>query len=180
VREPIDPTSVAAIGRELVRRVEMLYADHGVSLPTRRIWAAGSVPPECEQLVVSFTGLREGLIEGDNAPNRPCETLVVAEFKVRVSRCVPVGDDVGNPPSPEEIGAAADMLSTDSYLLVKLAGCYFDLFSLGSPGGGRVVYGVDGSRQIIPGGMGVDISLEVEDPQGGMQSVVLTLSMVVG
>jgi hypothetical protein len=170
----VDPLSLVRIGHALMARVQTVYAQAGVALPSRQIWIAGDGVYDCEQLIVSFQSLREGLIDTDTrsvaSPSRPCETTIMAVFKITVVRCIPVPDSRGNPPSAQEVSDATDVLATDAYLLMK-SGCKFDM------------YGADIEPPLHPsalGGMGVDLNVEVEEAQGGMQAVSLNLTTIIG
>ena len=116
---------------------------------------------------MSLRSLSEGLIDSESSIPSPCENLVQAKFTVTVTRCVPVPDSRGNPPSPDQIMDSADQISEDAYLLAKSA-CMFDM------------YGSDGAPGTPLGGMGVDWTLTVNDPEGGVQSVVLEVTTVIG
>jgi hypothetical protein len=162
--QDIDPTTVAKLGELLLHRVEEVYREAGVDLPDRRIWAVGEVPFDCNQLIVSLDGLREGLINTENQVPSPCEVPVMAEFNITVVRCAPVPDSRGNPPTPKQYADFAAITSTDAYLLMK-ASCSFDLFGALIPG--------------YPGGMGVEASVSISNAQGGVQAVTLNLVTLV-
>ena len=161
---PWFPKSIATIGRALLDRVICLYAHFGVDLPERRLWAAGEVPFDCDQLIVSLEGLGEGLVGTDNQPPNPCHVPVNATFNITVVRCYPV-DPKGNPTKPEVLADAADAAAIDAYLLMKLSGC-LDM------------YGADTGR--AGGGMGTDASISISNAQGGVQAVTLELTTVIG
>ena len=163
---PWFPGSVATIGRALLDRVVCLYAHMEVELPERRIWAAGEVPYDCNQLIVSLDGLSEGLLNTDSQPPSPCNVPVNATFNITVVRCYPV-DPKGNPTKPEDLAKAADAAAIDAYLLMKLSGC-LDM------------YGEDTGGQGGWGGMGTEASISISNAQGGVQSVTLELQTVVG
>lgn len=166
----VDPQSLVRIGHALLERVQLVYAEAGVALPSRQIWIAGEGVYDCEQLIVAFMSLREGLVGSDSEPRQPCDVPVVATFKITVVRCIPVMDSRGNLPTPEAISASTDVLAVDAYLLMK-SGCKFDM------------YGADIIPPLHPsalGGMGVDLRVVAEEASGGMQAVSLTLETVIG
>ena len=157
----LDPSALAKIGQMLLDRVIAIYEEAGVELPLRRVWAAGDIPFECNSLVVSLAELREGIVNSETAVPDPCHVPLMAEFNITAARCYPVGDQRGNPPSPEKIAAAAIAAATDAYLLMK-ASCTLDMFGADIPGAPQ-------------GGMGVEASISIGNPQGGMQTVTLNL-----
>jgi hypothetical protein len=176
------PDTVAILGHELLRRVQEVYAEAGVTLPERQIWVAGEAAYDCEELIVSFTGLRETQIPGWDAsaqPQSPCQVPLVATFDVATVRCVPVPNGTrATPPTPEALAAATDLLTTDAYLLMK-SGCRFDLW------GADVAYIWDQDHPNGPpyngrGGMGTEAVVTAAPPSGGMQAVVLALTSVIG
>jgi hypothetical protein len=160
----IDPKTVAKIGKLLLERVIAIYKEAGVPLPARQLWAVGDVPYECNMLLVSLEGLSEGLLNTENSVPNPCDTPVIAEFNITVVRCAPVPDSRGTPPSPEKYAEAAEITSTDAYLLMKAA-CSLDMFGALIPG--------------FVGSMGVESSVSIESAQGGVQAITLTLRTVV-
>lgn len=160
------PDSIAIIGRALLRRVECLYSHYGVDLPDRRVWAAGEVPFDCNQLIVSLESLSEGLVGTESQIPSPCNVPVNATFNVTVVRCFPV-DAKGGPTKTDVLAAAADAAARDAYLLMKLSGC-LDM------------YGADTGDMTRLGGMGTEASVAIANAQGGVQAVTLQLTTVVG
>jgi hypothetical protein len=159
--------AVSKIGRLLLQRIVDIYAMAGVELPPRRIWAAGEVPFDCNELIVSLSGIGGGTLpNAQTQPSSECYVPITARYNVTVVRCIPVPDSRGNPPSPEDIGAAADVTARDAYLLMKSA-CVLDL------------WGADVDPDST-GGAGVEAEIAVGDPQGGMQAVTLTVTILVG
>ena len=76
-----------------------MYAQAEVPLPERRVWVIGEGVYDCEQLIVAFTGLGEGMINTETGPRSPCHVPVNATFKITVVRCVPTADARGNSPT---------------------------------------------------------------------------------
>lgn len=161
-----DPKALSIIGRGLLERVVAVYEDFGVPVPQRQFWSAGNVPPECSQIVVALKSLSEGLTGSEETIPSPCDNLVQAKFSVTVTRCIPTPDNRGTPPSPAQIAEASDLASQDAYLLAKAA-CSFDMYGSDVPGAPL-------------GGMGVEWSVTVNDYEGGMQTVELDLTTVIG
>lgn len=163
------PFALVRIGHALRDRVVAVYEQARVDLPLRRNWVIGEGVFDCEQLIVAFTGLAEGMINTESAPQSPCDVFVTATFKITVVRCVPTADARGNAPLVEDVDAATDMSVIDAYLLMK-SSCTFDMY-------GADVIGLDPSAL---GGMGVEASIDVEAPQGGFQAVTLNITTVIG
>lgn len=166
----IDPAVLGRIGRMLLGRVVAVFTEANVALPSRQLWVAGSQPWDCEQVVVSLTGLTSSDVPGFNtaAPASPCDPLISATFTVVIVRCVPQPDAKAKPPEPAEIAAAADVTATDAYLLQKAA-CRFDMFNAADPD-------VTAPR----GGFSVESRVDVGEAQGGLQGVSMSLTSVVG
>jgi hypothetical protein len=156
------------ITKALMDRVIQVYYDAGVDLPDRKIVTLGEPVYDSEQLVVSFTDMSEGLVQGED-PQSPCYIPVNATFKITVVRCAPVADNRGNPPTPEQLNAATYTSLIDAYLLMK-SSCRFDMW--GSD--------VDGLPPSALGGMGVNVTVDVIEAQGGMQGVALNVTTVLG
>ena len=164
---PWFPTSISTIGHKLLDRVVCLYDYYGVALPERRIWVAGEVPYDCNQLIVSLDSLAEGLVNTENQPQSPCNVPINATFNVTVVRCYPVPQK-GGPVSPEVLAEAADKIAIDAYLLMKLSGC-LDMHGADT---------ADNPSQL--GGMGTEASISISNAEGGVQAVTLELTTVVG
>lgn len=163
------PRALVRIGHALRDRVVAIYEQAGIDLPERRVWVIGEGVFDCEQLIVAFTGLSEGLINAENPQRSPCEVFVNATFKITVVRCVPTADARGNSPLVADMDAATDLSVIDAYLLMK-SSCRFDMY-------GADVIGLHPSAL---GGMGVESSVEIEEPQGGFQAVTLNITTVIG
>jgi hypothetical protein len=168
----LDPRSLVLISQALMDRVIKVYGDAAVNLPARRVRTVGEDPVlECNMVVVTATGLREGLVEGE-PPQSPCSSSIVATFKIAVARCYPTGDARGNPPGPDQIAAASDEAAVDAYLLMKTA-CMFDMWGADMHAKGQL-------HESAMGGMGVEASVSFEGPEGGVVVTTLTLSTVIG
>ena len=165
----VDPRSLVRIGEALLQRVQQVYHDAGIELPPRREWIMGDGVYDCEKLMVAFTGLREGMLNTESGPQSPCDVPVNATFQVTVVRCAAMPDDRGNPPDLAELTARTNASVIDAYLLMK-ASCKLDM------------YGADviGLHPGALGGMGVEATVDVAEPQGGFQAVTLNLTTVIG
>lgn len=168
----LDPRSLVLISNALLQRVKDAYGAAGVPLPSREVRAVGEDQPmECNMLMVTATGLREGVVEGEAAQS-PCSSSIVATFQVKVGRCYPTGDARGNPPGPDQIAVASDEAMVDAYLLMKAA-CMFDMWGADLAAKGLL-------HESALGGMGVDASVSFEGPEGGVIVTTLELTTVIG
>lgn len=153
--------------RSLVRLMEGVldgvvrtYQTSGVSLPERRYWTLSPPAVDCEQLVVTFIQAYIGP-PGDEAsvPQR-CDAVKTAVLQVQVHRCVPVASAKGKAPTPMSIIQASEQLAMDAYLLLDSAN------------------GLEQWDTIGPG-LGVISTVEVTEPQGGYQGVILNLTLAI-
>ena len=165
----IDSDVISKITKLLEKRVKELLTEAKVPIPERVIVAAGEQALDCNGLYISFTGLREGLPNAD-APPDPCYAPLLATFTITIARCIPVPDNRGTPPSAEKVAAAAAQTMQDAYVLQK-GSCGLDMY-------GALEHEED--SRVPLGGMGVETELIVGDPQGGMQTVTLNLTFVLG
>lgn len=165
---PVDPNSRAAEVRglvtmmdEVLTRVKAAYAASGVELPSRAYWTLGSPAVDCEQVVVSFI---QGYIgpPGDEAssPQR-CNSPRSAALDIQVSRCVPGLGSRGRIPKATEIQAGSEQLAIDAWLLLDIAASLDSWDSFGGPG------------------LGVIATIDVSEPSGEIQSVVLHLTAAI-
>lgn len=91
----------------------------------------------------------------DTTPN--CQTTLRLSVRISVTRCVPVANASGTrPPTPHQWATAGNTVGTDAWLLIKSAHL-LDLYQMG----------------------GLDTDLVINPPEGGMQIVDLTFSIVV-
>lgn len=168
----LDPRSLVLISTALLQRVREVYNWAGVALPSRQVRAVGEDQPmECDMLMVTATGLREGVVEGEVAQS-PCASSIVATFQVKVGRCYPTGDARGNPPGPDQIAVASDEAMVDAYLLMKAA-CMFDMW-------GADLHAHNMLDASALGGMGVEANVSFEGPEGGVIVTTLELTTVIG
>lgn len=123
-----DPAAPAA---RLLAAVEQHYAAHDVALPERRYLLAGNAAGAAwddEHVSVSLNAVQPG-----PAPTSQRTTLAPAQvgvvmprgvYEIRILRCWPTVDDDGQPPTAEEITAAAVPLMRDAGLILGALHAY--------------------------------------------------------
>jgi hypothetical protein len=84
-------------------------------------YLAHSIPAiDCEQLTVEVLSLGDHPLPATTtlSPGRRLTAAInVVGFRVTIARCVPVLDEQGNPPPPDEIQAAAERLHQDLFAI---------------------------------------------------------------
>lgn len=129
-----------------------MYEIAGVTPPRRRIWSFGSVPEDCDELVVYVSAITPD----ESEPN--CDTSMRMTVVVSATRCVPVAANKkgDRPPTPKQYADSGTVLGKDAWVLAKSTAC-LDLYGMGN----------------------LDAVVTVDEAQGGMQSVSLTFSLVI-
>jgi hypothetical protein len=134
---------------------------HNVPLPSKQYWKIGAPVIDCEQLVLSVGQVYIGL-PGDPAsePMRSSSPRSVV-FRAVLARCVPQPDARGNEPTPAKQQEWAEIQAVDSWTLLDAVAFLDDWDAVGAFG------------------LGVIATIDVEDPQGGFQSIVATFTMAI-
>ncbi len=153
--------SIIAANKILVA-VENTFNTNSVDLPGRRYTTAGgigTVAYDCEQLTVSW---QETYLGSPGQPqfgiqNPNCNTLHTGVFIVELVRSIPISFNAEIPPEPELIQKAADKLMKDATLLQEA---------------GQIA----AEDSLLSGAL---ISVRAGDPAGAMQSIVMTVTMVI-
>lgn len=142
------------LAEKILATVVQVYAREGIDLPARRYIALASPAQDCEQVTVSWQQAYIGP-PGDEAsvPQR-CEAPRSAVFQVVITRCIPVVDDRNRAPQPKDISEASAVLMRDAWLLLD-------------------------SIKEMDDYLGVIATVEASEAQGGLQSVILTLTLAV-
>lgn len=89
-------------------------------LPERRFVSNGAVAfDECDQLAVEVTRIYVGLpaLEQAPSPNVPAGVTRSVDMTVWLTRCVPVMDDAGDPPSMNDLDESAQGLLADGWAM---------------------------------------------------------------
>lgn len=155
-----DAFSIRDVMQGILDRVQAIYASHGVPLPSKKYWTMGEPAMDCEQLVVAFIQSYLGL-PGDEA-TRPqkCNMPRSIVVSVTLTRAIPVIGQTGRVPTQDKLQAAAEISAVDAWILMAS----LNLFDQWDEAG----YG--------PGVIGTVSSME---PQGGLQTMNLQLTMVI-
>lgn len=158
----IDPDAFAI--RDLLQgvldRVIAIYEASNVPIPSRRYWTLAQPATDCEQVVVSFIQMYLGL-PGDEAtaPQR-CNVPRSAVMSIQISRAIPVVGQGGRAPAQDRIQDGSEILAVDAWVLMSAV----RLFDQWEEGGF---------------GPGVIATLNVQEPQGGFQTVAMQITMAV-
>lgn len=143
----------------LLERVVAIYEQQGVPLPARRYWMLGpEVPEDCEQVVVTFLQSYLGLPGDQAADAQNCNVGRTAVVNVFVTRNHPVGES-GKAVAPERIIEASKWGAVDSAVLMW---------------GLNELSAIEGTP-----GPGVIATVNVSPPNGGVQTTVLNLSVMI-
>lgn len=143
----------------ILDRLRAVYEQQGVPLPARQYWMMGPEPAEdCPQAVICFVQSYLGLPGDQAADAQQCNVARTAVMNIHITREHPVGDN-GKAVSPEKIIEASKWGAVDSAVLMW---------------GLQDLNDMDG---IV--GPGVIATVNVSEPQGGLQTTVLNLSMMI-
>lgn len=136
----------------LLAKVGEIFAQCGVPLPDRQYIALASPAQDCEQVTVAWQQSYIGP-PGDeaSAPQR-CESPRSAVFQVVITRCIPVADDRNRAPKVDALTESSKALMQDAWLLLTSVNAMDDY-------------------------LGVIATVEAGEAQGGLQSVILTLTL---
>lgn len=151
--------------RDLLERtktaVEGIYAQYNVPLPTRRYWTMGRPAEDCEQMAVSFIQLYLGA-PGDQAVEaQHCNVAPrSAVLEISVTRPYTIGNN-GKAPATSEIEKSSDWTAVDAWILMESVNVFDNWDGLGLPG------------------LGVIATVSANDPSGGLQTVVMNLTVAV-
>lgn len=139
--------------------VGAVYASYGVPLPTRQYWALREPSEDCEQVVVSFLQMYLGA-PGDqaNQPRRCASAPRSAVLEIRVTRNYPIGAN-GKAVSASDIMASSRWGAVDAWILEESM-AEFDKWGDGM-------------------GPGIIATVQAEPPGGGLQTVVMNLTVAV-
>lgn len=147
--------------QELLRRIENVYDSYDMPLPARRYYTFGPPAIDCEQLVVSVLQMYLGA-PGDQATEpRRCHDPRTVTLNITVSREVPIALPNGNPPTPSSISAATQVSAYDAWILMDSVNVLD-------------VWGEGGNY-----GLGIISTIDFTPPEGGFQSVVMSVTMAV-
>jgi hypothetical protein len=149
-----DMHDLTKLATNILAKVVEVYERNGIALPDRRYIALASPAQDCEQVTVSFQQLYIGPPGDEASAPQKCESPRSAVFEIVITRCIPVVDDRNRPPQPADISAASAVLMRDAWLLLD-------------------------SVKEMDDYLGVIATVEAGEAQGGLQSVVMTLTLAV-
>jgi hypothetical protein len=144
----------------VLEKVEAVYQSYNMPIPSRRYWTFGPPAVDCEQLVISFVQMYLGPPGGEIAEPRRCNDPRSAILQISVSREVPTAQQNGAPPTAESIIKGNKASVYDSWILMESA-AQLD------------------SWETSGFGLGVIATIETTPPEGGYQTIVLTLTLAV-
>lgn len=147
--------------QEVLNRVISSYNSYNMPLPARRYFTMAAPVVDCEQLCVSLIQMYVGA-PGDEAtePKRGHDPRS-ATISVQVAREIPITQQNGNPPSADDIQAAAEVSALDAWVLMESIN---DLDTWSNEG---------------PFGLGVIGTVDADPPEGGFQTTRMTLTMAI-
>lgn len=139
-----------SMAQEILTRLGQVATSAGMDLPTRRFVYPSTVPQDCEQVVVVIGGWSLSPVASGL---QTCLTARwVGQFGVGITRCTLAIPSRNVPvPTVDKMNEAAQQASDDAELLLNL------------------VVGL--------GEMGPDAVVVTQEPEGGFQSVTLTMTL---
>ena len=144
----------------VLEKVETVYDSYSMPLPTRRYWTFGQPAVDCEQLVVSFIQMYLGPPGGEIAEPRRCNDVRSAILEVSVSREVPTAQPNGAPPTADSITNGNLASAYDAWVLMDSA-AQLDAWETSGFG------------------LGVIATVQTTAPEGGFQTIALTLTLAI-
>lgn len=173
-----DPRAAYTVGQQLLQcatgQVSETWADEADININRSCVVWGEIAwddCECGQLVVAINDQWPS----DNFPRRPADEsnqskcgprLWVVQYFVSILRCAPVPDDMGNPPSCEELSLAAEIAAVDSWAVRSGVGCCLRALHSEKNAQGRTEIA---EWQVV--------GQETSGPEGGCAGSVLTVNV---
>lgn len=152
-----DAKHLADFLQAVLDKVVSNYTSYNMPLPTRAYWTMGQPAVDCEQLVVSFVQMYLGTPGDEATEPRRCNDPRSAVINISVSREVPVVGTNGRPPSAGTIEYGATASAYDAWILMESA-ANFDVW------------------EETGFGLGVIATVETGAPEGGFQTVILTMT----
>jgi hypothetical protein len=145
---------------EILEKVEAAYISYNMPLPSRRYWTFGQPSVDCEQLVVSFIQMYLGSPGDEATEPRRCRDPRSAVVNVSVSRQVPVVGQSGKPPADMDITDGSVAPAYDAWILMESAASLDTWEQTGY-------------------GLGIIATVEAIAPEGGYQTVTMTLTAAI-
>jgi len=155
-----DAKNLAILMQNVLNAVIDTYTSYTMPLPGRRYWTLGSPSVDCEQVVVSMLQMYIGSPGDEATAPRRCNDPRSVTLLVQVSREVPTVGANGRAPSGDAIQDGSEISAYDAWILL------------------------DSSRLLdrwdpASFGLGVIATVETNAPEGGFQTVSMTITMAV-
>ena len=155
-----DAKNLANLMQNVLNAVITTYTSYTMPLPGRRYYTLGYPAIDCEQVTVSMLQMYIGT-PGDEATSpRRCNDPRSVTLLVQVSREVPSVGQNGRAPSGDSIQDGAEISAYDAWILLDSA---------------RTLDQWDPANF----GLGVIATVEASSPEGGFQTVTMTITMAV-
>jgi hypothetical protein len=155
-----DAKNLATLMQNVLNAVIDTYTSYTMPLPGRRYWTLGTPSVDCEQVVVSMLQMYIGS-PGDEATSpRRCNDPRSVTLLVQVSREVPTVGTNGRAPSGDAIQDGSEISAYDAWILLDSS---------------RLLDQWDPANF----GLGVIATVETSSPEGGFQTVSMTITMAV-
>lgn len=155
-----DAKPLADLMQDVLDKVVAAYGSYNMPVPDRKYWTFGIPSVDCEQLVVSFVQMYLGAPGDEATEPRRCNDPRSAVLNVTVSRPVPVVSAGGQAPTAQGIVDGSMASAYDAWILMESA-ANFDTWE-------QTGYG-----------MGVIATIQAAAPEGGYQSITLTLTLAI-
>lgn len=163
----VDPTTVSSDAKNLAVLMQNVlnavidtYTSYTMPLPGRRYWTLGSPSVDCEQVVISMLQMYIGSPGDEATVPRRCNDPRSVTLLVQVSREVPTVGVNGRSPSSDAIQDGSEISAYDAWILLDSA---------------RLLDQWDPATF----GLGVIATVETNAPEGGFQTVSMTITMAV-
>jgi hypothetical protein len=136
-----------------------IFESSRIPIPSKQFWTVGEAVYDYEQVSVTLSQVYLGRPGDEATEPRPCTDPRSAVVEIAVVRCLPTGVN-GKAPSAEKIRQGAEFSAVDAYTLMDSLYQY-DKWA-------------DQHR-----GLGVIATVSIPPPSGGMQAVVMTLTVAI-
>ena len=153
--------NLAALMQGVLDSVINTYQSYNMPIPGRRYWTLGNPSVDCEQVVVSMLQMYIGSPGDEATEPRRCNDPRSATLIVSVSREVPTVSINGKAPLADDIQAFSEISAYDAWILLDSSRA-LDQWATG------------GSF-----GLGVIATVETNAPEGGFQTVTMTITVAV-
>lgn len=157
-----DAENLSSFLQEVLDRVILTYDSYDMPLPGRRYWTMSAPVVDCEQIVVSLIQMYVGAPGDEATQPRRCHDPRSATITIEVARSIPIAQQNGQSPKPHDIQSAAQVQAYDAWILMESIN-NFDAWAMEMGGLG----------------LGVIATVDTTTPQGGFQTVRMTLTMAV-